>query len=118
MEFQNRLFALRQRSHMTQSELAEKIDVRSAAISKYEKGIHNPTIETLIKIANLFDCTTDYLLGLTDRKKPPIPSQSFSPKESEIVYKYRLLTWENQVKTDNYILKKLEQQGNESASHN
>lgn len=48
--------------NMTQSELAEKIGVRSSTISQYEKGKRNPNISILKKIAIALDCTVDDLL--------------------------------------------------------
>jgi transcriptional regulator with XRE-family HTH domain len=55
-----------EKQQLTNAGLAEKVGVSSAAISQFVNGQTNPTLETLVKIANAFDTTTDYLLGRTD----------------------------------------------------
>lgn len=59
----NRLYKLRTQNDMTQEQLAEKIGVQKAAISKYENGKLDIPNSTLVKLSNIFDCSVDYLLG-------------------------------------------------------
>ena len=59
----DRLKELREKEGITQVELAELIDKRSATISFYETGRRNPSIEVLDELADLFDVSTDYLMG-------------------------------------------------------
>ena len=47
MEFSVRLKELRVDNDMSQTELAEKLNLKASAISKYEKGITQPSIDTL-----------------------------------------------------------------------
>ncbi|MDF2881719.1 MAG: family transcriptional regulator [Clostridiaceae bacterium] len=62
--FSDRLKKLRtDRKGLFQSEIAEVIGVDASAYSKYERGINEPDIETLIKIANYFEVTVDFLVG-------------------------------------------------------
>ena len=49
---------------MTQKELAKILYVTDSTISHYEQGINVPTTEMVIKLAKIFDVTTDYLLIL------------------------------------------------------
>lgn len=51
---------------MTNASLAREIGVSSAAISQFAKGQNNPTLETLVKIADVFGTSIDYLLERTD----------------------------------------------------
>lgn len=53
---------LRRKRKLTQSQLANELNVTAQAVSKWEKGLSYPDIETLIKISELFGVTTDYLL--------------------------------------------------------
>lgn len=53
---------LRRKRKLTQSQLANELNVTAQAVSKWEKGLSYPDIETIIKISELFDVTTDYLL--------------------------------------------------------
>lgn len=66
MTFGNILKKIRQENNMTQDELAKKIDTSRSNIANYENGKNMPSIDILEKIASLFNCTTDYLLGKTD----------------------------------------------------
>lgn len=53
---------LRRKRKLTQSQLANEINVTAQAVSKWEKGLSYPDIETIIKISELFGVTIDYLL--------------------------------------------------------
>lgn len=58
-----RLKQLRNENKMTQQELADKLGINRATIAGYEtKGVE-PSHETLTKIASIYDCSIDYLLG-------------------------------------------------------
>lgn len=65
-EFPNRLKLLRCEKKWTQKQLAEMLDYGYTAISNYESGTNKPSYKDLIKIANIFNVSTDYLLGITD----------------------------------------------------
>lgn len=67
-QFGEILAELRQDRGLTQRELAKLFFVTPGTISNYEKGRHLPDAERLIKIADYFSVTTDYLLG----RVPPI----------------------------------------------
>lgn len=68
VKFGERVKQLRLSAGMTQEQLAERIWVTKAAISNYELSERNPSPETIIKIAGVFGVTTDYLLGLEDKR--------------------------------------------------
>ncbi|MGM0816005.1 MAG: helix-turn-helix domain-containing protein [Bacillota bacterium] len=57
-----RITSLRKQAGLTQEELAKKLNVTRSALSQYELGTRDPNYDLLIKIANFFDVTTDYLL--------------------------------------------------------
>lgn len=50
-------------------ELSKNTGISSGNISDWKSGRSKPALESLIKIANHFDCSVDYLLGLTDVEK-------------------------------------------------
>lgn len=62
-----RLKELRERKRLTQSQLAEVLDVSQQAVGKWELDKASPDDKTLIRIANYFGVTTDYLLGYDDK---------------------------------------------------
>ena len=66
MEFKDRLKALRLEKEMTQTELASKFGKSESAVRMWELGKSKPDTDTLIKLAEHFVCTTDYLLGLSE----------------------------------------------------
>ncbi|ASA96856.1 helix-turn-helix transcriptional regulator [Anoxybacillus flavithermus] len=67
----DRLKRLRLEKKLTQEELGKKINVTKVSISGYENGNRTPDTETLQKLADFFNVTTDYLLGRTDDPNPP-----------------------------------------------
>lgn len=58
-----RLKELRKAKGLTQHQLANELGVTRQAISLYEKGDREPKISTLIKLADYFDVSVDYLIG-------------------------------------------------------
>ena len=63
MEFNEKLQKLRTNEKLTQEELAEKLYVSRAAISKWESGRGYPSIDSLKAIAKYFHVTIDELIG-------------------------------------------------------
>lgn len=61
--FAQRLKELRSEKQISQTELAAILNISNRTISMYEQGNSEPTIETLSKMANYFNVTTDYLVG-------------------------------------------------------
>lgn len=61
--FAQNLKVLREKMEISQRTMAKKLGVKQAAVSAYECGIHMPTVENLIKIADFFDVSADKLLG-------------------------------------------------------
>ena len=51
---------------MSVKEVSEKIGVSKQAIYNIEAGASNPSVDTLIKLAELYNVSTDYLIGLTN----------------------------------------------------
>lgn len=62
----NRIKSLREENHITQEELAKKMGLSKGIISLYEKEIRKPSLEILIKLSEIFDCSIDYILCKTD----------------------------------------------------
>ncbi|MCY9215833.1 helix-turn-helix domain-containing protein [Bacillus haynesii] len=63
-----RIRALRENQNLTQKALAEKLNIPHQNLSNYERGFRQPDYETLIKIADFFEVSTDYLLRGIDPK--------------------------------------------------
>lgn len=61
-----RICALRKELGWSQVELAKKLSVAKQTVSNWENENIQPSIEMLIRLAKLFNVSTDYLLGLDD----------------------------------------------------
>lgn len=64
-----RIRNLREDRDMTQTQLAAILSCSQRTYSYYESGSHDIPTETLIRLADYFDVSVDYLLGRTDRKE-------------------------------------------------
>ena len=64
--FQERLRELRKQFGYTQQEMARKLFISQPSYVRYENGSSEPSQENLVRIADLFDVSVDYLLGRKD----------------------------------------------------
>mgnify|MGYP005750450845 CR=1 FL=1 len=71
-----RLKYLREKSGFAQKFVAEKIGVKNNTLSGYESGRREPDSETLRKLADFYEVTTDYLHGRTDTPTYEIERES------------------------------------------
>ncbi|NFQ86706.1 helix-turn-helix transcriptional regulator [Clostridium sporogenes] len=66
--FGDRLKELREEKGMTQEQLGKLLNITKQAVYSYEKGDNEPTIDSLVKIANIFNVSLDYLLCRTKER--------------------------------------------------
>ncbi len=64
----NRLKELRESKKLSQTQAARRLSLTRSSISGYENNIAVPSIEVLSKMACLYGTTTDYILGIDNRK--------------------------------------------------
>lgn len=62
----NRIRELRAEKNITQLRLSMEVEVSQETVSAYENGKHLPSLKSLIKMADLFHVSTDYLIGRSD----------------------------------------------------
>ncbi len=62
MTFGDKLSGLRKENNLTQEQLADMLGVSRQSVSKWESNVAYPETDKLISLANLFKCSTDYLL--------------------------------------------------------
>ena len=62
----NRIKDLREDRDLRQLDVAQAIGIDQRSLSNYETGKTNPDSETVIKLANFFGVTCDYLLGVSN----------------------------------------------------
>lgn len=66
----NRIAELRKEKHLNQIGLAMKLNISQYMVSAYETGRHQPGIDTLIQMSNIFGVSVDYIIGNTDIRTP------------------------------------------------
>lgn len=83
--FGDRLKELRKEKKITQPELANMLGVTFSTVSAWEVGKAQPSYDILVKLAQYFGVTTDYLLGLNQEDKSNIEKLKQVLKESGIM---------------------------------
>ncbi len=95
---------LREASHLTQTELAKKLNITRNSVNAWEMGISVPATTYLIELALLFHVSTDFLLGLEQNNTIDISTLS----EREAVLVYELVDYftsqKKMLSTDNIFL--------------
>lgn len=61
-----RLAQARKQAKYTQQQVAEKMNILRQAYARFENGVFELNYEQIIMLCKLFDCSSDYLLGLSD----------------------------------------------------
>ena len=61
---------LRREQYWTQSQVAQRTGRTASVVSAYENGIRQPSYEVLIKLARLYNVSSDHLLGISGRRLP------------------------------------------------
>lgn len=87
------LKSLRQQKKLSQQKLADYLQLSQQSIYKYENGLAEPDLDTLIRMADFFDTSVDYLIGYSDyeRKVQPYTESHLSETELEHMSAYRTL---------------------------
>ena len=79
----NRIKELRSERGMTQKDLAVMLGVVRTTLSNYENEVNQLDPETIRRICSIFDCTSDYLIGMSARR-----SAQFSDEDAALVEAY------------------------------
>lgn len=66
--FHERLGEIRRERGLTQSDVAERFGMLPRSYRYWEAGSREPSLSNLVKLADLFDVTTDWLLGRKDER--------------------------------------------------
>lgn len=66
----NRIKQLREENNWTQLELSKKMNCAMSSIAMYESETRKPSMEVLLKLSEIFDCSIDYILGKSDIRNP------------------------------------------------
>ena len=88
------LKTLRKQHNLSQQKLADILHVSQQSIYKYENNITSPDIETLIRMADYFNTSVDYLVEHTDipHKIEPVVETMLNEEEFLLIENYRKLS--------------------------
>jgi len=84
---------LRDERGVSQQKLADAIGMTQSSINDYENRSIEPDITTLIRIADFFDTSVDYIVGHTDirRKIEEVSEYALNERESALIDSYRTI---------------------------
>lgn len=91
---------LRTSRKMLQKDVAALLGIDRTTYAKYESGASEPNHETLVKLAEIFSVSTDYILGRDKKKSAPI---SESELDAELMERLCNLTPEEKDKVDAFV---------------
>lgn len=70
---------------LSQKEVAAAIGASASVISNYESGERTPSVENLMALANLYKCSTDYLLGLEKTSTTPLDTSMLNEQQFRLL---------------------------------
>lgn len=82
--------------------VAKELNISSGAVTQWKQGVI-PKGDILIKIAQYFNVSTDYLLGLTDEKQPFVKDEELTPELQDILIDAMSLPLEKQKMALEYL---------------
>ena len=123
MNINEKLKLLRQSKNLTQSEAAKLLNVSLSSYQKYERDKNNitPSLEALVKLADFYHVTTDYLLGreIEESKNIDRIADEFNMTalEKELLNNYLSLPEHIRINFIEFLLKSLQKVQQESNNH-
>ncbi len=116
----NKYKELRKKKGLTQIELANKLNVTQASVSRWENDNLNvlPDYPTLLELSKLYGVSVDYLLGnsteltttstaLTPEQAKDIWFASLPQEDQETINLYLMLSYSDRLRVNGYILSRL-----------
>ncbi|WP_131021062.1 helix-turn-helix domain-containing protein [Clostridioides difficile] len=105
----DRIANLRKELDINQKELATKVGITEASLSRYENNLREPKSEIIVRLAKALETSTDYLLGVNDNTKISkedkliIENLSVSEKTKKLLEKIYSLEKEDREAIENRI---------------
>lgn len=87
----------------TQAELAQKLGITTASVSKYETGEVMPDIEKLIMYCNIFNVGLDYIIGLSENSQETVKPIEYTQDEIELLELFKQLPDKYKYEIKGYI---------------
>lgn len=105
-----RIVFLREERNISQKDLAAKIGITAASLSRYENNIYDPKGAILCSLAQCLNTSADFLLGLTPDYNSCSNAKSISAADYHYLEMYHSLTPENKIRMEERIQTLLELQ--------
>ncbi|MCQ2461818.1 MAG: helix-turn-helix domain-containing protein [Clostridia bacterium] len=106
---ENRIRQLRKKYHMSQIHLSIELEVSQETVSAYESGKHFPSFQSLVKLSEIFGCSIDYIMGLSDESSL---SRRLSDDESRLLTSFSGLNEKSRAMALSYIQALTDMQNN------
>lgn len=90
----DRLRRLREARGLSQDDMEERLGLGNGQLYRYENGKSEPSTETLVRVAQEFEVSVDYLLGLVDMPQENLTPKDYSEDEHELVAAFRRADWQ------------------------
>ena len=91
---------LRVNSGMKQVQLAKRLGITKSAVNSWETGTNSPSLSYIIKLAQIFGVSTDYLLGVNERLTVDITSLDEEQKQA-VIFMIKLFERDNATIAEN-----------------
>lgn len=80
----DRIKILREQQNKTQTELAKQLGITRSSVNAWEMGVSVPSTQYIVELANIFQVSTDYLLGINTTSS--ISVAGLSDKDIELIH--------------------------------
>lgn len=91
MKFGARLENLLEERNISQKQLSRELHIAPSTLNGYLRRNREPDFTTLIELAEYFDVSTDYLLGITNLRSTSTPVEDYNDEEGDLISIYRSL---------------------------
>ena len=106
-EIGKRIRKKRKAMYMTIADIKEQTAIAPATLSEIERGNIAPSCLTLLRLAEIFECTTDWILKGSEETSPRPQHTNLTNKELQLIDTYRILGEKDQLEIDEFIQIKL-----------
>jgi transcriptional regulator with XRE-family HTH domain len=79
-----RIKQLRKDKQLTQKQLAKEIGSSPGQLNKYESGLNTPPVDKLLMLAEVFECSLDYLIAGQNIGEAPVSSQRLAMRFKQL----------------------------------
>ena len=98
-----RLKDIREEKKLQQKDVAAKLNRTPACISSWENGKTEPSIDDILRLSEILDVTTDYLLGCSDDPESNNRTIELTPIQQNLLSLFNSLTRDNQFRVLGFI---------------